>query len=351
LQGVADKVRQYTKLFPENVINLGNELNHLEHEIQSQFDKDLNLIKRLIPETNNKRKSVGQKQYCINFKKFKDDFYLYKMALYTGKQIPDTDNKRIIFFLANMYICKAVAIIILRYILQRTIPRIQRSLYDYERKTDNRLFEIFQDYIGCCRNISAILRDYITFYKHVQIKLGITSALEVHRPMRTEIREAVKQSIIKTKNAQYIALPLVRLALEFAIQEDVGIKIAQRLRENDSYKDIKELTFTRKLKPDELFKIMKQMKLCNDNQIDIIKRICEWGSRGVHQGGVVATSVIWYILFFIEEQLRDILHRNSEMEFEETRERYIQLLKDEKIKVIMQHETFFPSLYNITPIP
>lgn len=52
------------------------------------------------------------------------------------------------------------------------------------------------------------IKDYIVFYKHVKIKLGITtSALEVHRPMRTEIRETVKQSIIKTKNAQYIALP------------------------------------------------------------------------------------------------------------------------------------------------
>jgi hypothetical protein len=95
--------------------------------------------------------------------------------------------------------------------------------------------------------------------------------------MRTEIREAVKQSIIKTKSGQYIALPSVRLALEFAILEDVDIKIKHRLRENDSYKDIKELMFTRKLKSDELFEIMKQMKLCNENQIDIIKRIYEWG--------------------------------------------------------------------------
>jgi hypothetical protein len=74
------------------------------------------------------------------------------------------------------------------------------------------------------------------------------------------------------------------------------------------------------------------------------------GSRGVHQGGVVPTSVIWYILFFIEEDLRDILHRVPEMEFEETRERYIQLLKHEKIKVIMQDETFSPSLYGIIPL-
>ncbi|MGB6592662.1 MAG: hypothetical protein WBE68_14265 [Candidatus Nitrosopolaris sp.] len=247
-----------------------------------------------------------------------------------------------IFYLANLYICKAVAIIILRHILQRTFP-----LRDYERRTDNRLLDTFQDYIGCCTNISTILRDYIIFYKYIEVKLGIaTSAHQLNLTTRAEIREAVKQSMIRTKSGQYIALPSARLALEFAILEDVGIKIKHRLRENDSYKDIKDVRFTRKLKSYELFEIIKQMKLCNDNQIDIIKRIYEWGSRGVHQGRVVPTSVIWYILFFIEGPLRDILFRNSEMEFEETREKYTQLLKDKKIKVIMQHETFFPSLYD-----
>ncbi|MGB8933754.1 MAG: hypothetical protein WCC17_01450 [Candidatus Nitrosopolaris sp.] len=168
-----------------------------------------------------------------------------------------------------------------------------------------------------------LLRDYIIFYKYIEVKLGIaTSAHQLNLTTRAEIREAVKQSMIRTKSGQYIALPSARLALKFAILEDVGIKIKHRLR--DSYKDIKDVRFTRKLKSYELFEIIKQMKLCNDNQIDTIKRIYEWG---VHQGGVVPTSVIWYILFFIEGPLRDILFRNSKMEFEETREKYTQLLK------------------------
>jgi hypothetical protein len=55
---------------------------------------------------------------------------------------------------------------------------------------------------------------------------------------------------------------------------------------------------------DELLGIKKQMKLCTDNEIDIIKRIHEWGSRSVHQGQILPTSILWYCLFFVEYQLK-----------------------------------------------
>jgi hypothetical protein len=55
-----------------------------------------------------------------------------------------------------------------------------------------------------------------------------------------------------------------------------------------------------------------------------------------------------YHLFFVEERLRNILHSNSKLEFDETRKNYIQLLYDEKIKVINEWQTFIPSFYNVS---
>ncbi|MFZ0514829.1 MAG: hypothetical protein WAM14_24720 [Candidatus Nitrosopolaris sp.] len=99
---------------------------------------------------------------------------------------------------------------------------------------------------------------------------------------------------------------------------------------------------------DELFGIMKQMKLCTDNEIDSIKRIYEWGSRSVHQGQIIPTSIIWYCLFFVEKQLRNILDSDSKSEFDETRKKYLKLLYDGKINVINEWQTFTPSFYNVS---
>jgi hypothetical protein len=231
----------------------------------------------------------------------------------------------------------------------QVIRNIRLSLDDYERRVNNRLIEEFHNFIGSCRNISRILTDYMVFYNQVEIKLGAgTQALILKRPTRVEIREGVKQSLINTKSGQKVALPSVRLALEFTILEDVGTKIIQRLKEKSCYNDIKEIIFTRKMTTDELFVIMKQMKLCTDNEIDILKGIHEWGSRSVHQGQIIPTSIIWYCLFFVEDQLRNILHSDSKLEFDETRKKYIQLLYDEKIKVISEWQTFIPSFYNVS---
>ena len=43
---------------------------------------------------------------------------------------------------------------------------------------------------------------------------------------------------------------------------------------------------------DELFGIMKQMKLCTDIEFDVIKKIHEWSSRSVHQGQIIPTPII-----------------------------------------------------------
>ena len=108
-----------------------------------------------------------------------------------------------------MYICKDVTLV-LHHIRQRLIQNIRLSLGYYERR-NNRLFEEFHNFVGCCRNISRILIDYIVFYKQIETRLGVrTQALKLILPSRLEIREGVKQSLINTKNGQYVAFPSVR---------------------------------------------------------------------------------------------------------------------------------------------
>jgi hypothetical protein len=96
LKQIRDRFDRYSLLFPDDIINLGDELRQLENEIQIQFDEDLGKIKRFI---NHNRMRI-----CINFKNFEDTFYLYKTALYLDTQIPDTNNKIIRFFIANCLI-------------------------------------------------------------------------------------------------------------------------------------------------------------------------------------------------------------------------------------------------------
>jgi hypothetical protein len=143
-----------------------------------------------------------------------------------------------------------------------------------------------------------------------------------------------------------IMLSLVRLALEFVTLEDVSIKIRERLRENDSYNSIKDIIFTKEMTSYELFGIMKNMRLCSEDDKYVIERIYEWGSRSIHQGQIVPISLIWYCLLYVEEDLRKILRNKSELQFLENKDLYEKLLKDGKIRTIFDNQTYIPSYYN-----
>jgi hypothetical protein len=88
---------------------------------------------------------------------------------------------------------------------------------------------------------------------------------------------------------------------------------------------------------------MKDMKLCIEQQKDILKSIYDWGSRSIHQGQILPLSLIWYCLFFVEEDLSNIIHTQSGLKFEESEKLYNALLNDGKIKRIDNNQTYFPS--------
>lgn len=137
----------------------------------------------------------------------------------------------------------------------------------------------FHEFIGYCNNIDKIITNYLTFYELIEIQLGEKiKATEIKLPTRYEIIGGFKQTLINAVKIDDIMLSLVRLALEFVTLEDVSIKIRQRLRENDSYNNIKDIIFTKEMTSCELFGIMKNMGLCSEDDKYVIERIYEWGS-------------------------------------------------------------------------
>ena len=209
----------------------------------------------------------------------------------------------------------------------------------------NVLIRDFHEFIGCCNNIDKIITDYLTFYELIEIHLGEKiKATEIRSPTRYEIIGGIKQTLINASKSHNIMLSLVRLASEFVTLEDVGIKIRQCLRENNSYINIKDIIFTKEMTSYELFDIMKNMGLCVED--DKYERIYEWGSRSIHQGQFIPISLIWYCLLYVEEDLANILRNKSELQFPENKELYEKLLKDGKIMNIYEHQTYIPSYYN-----
>jgi hypothetical protein len=246
-----------------------------------------------------------------------------------------------------LFICKDVLKILLRYLQQFIIEKLRRSYEDYEKRKNNVLIRDFYEFIGCCNNIDKIITDYITFYGLIEVQLGEkTKATELRLPTRYEIIGGIKQTLINVAKTNDIMLSLVRLALEFVTSEEVGIKIRQRLKENGTYTNIKDIIFTKEMTSYELFDIMKDMRLYTEDDKYVIERIYEWGSKSIHQGQIIPISLIWYCLLYVDEDLRRMLRNQSELQFPENKELYERLLKDGKLTNIYDYQTYIPSYYN-----
>lgn len=75
---------RYSTKFPEEVIDLQEEIKIIQNEIEYRFQEDIGNIKRIL---NNKRISIN-----INFPQFENNIYLIKQALYTHTKIPDPEK-------------------------------------------------------------------------------------------------------------------------------------------------------------------------------------------------------------------------------------------------------------------
>lgn len=339
LDEIASKFNVYKGLFPNEVIKLNDDLKHSEIEIDEAFERDIKRIKGIL---NEKHVKIN-----INFKSFDNPMHLYQCVLYRRSKIPQSQADVIKLYVANMHLCKRVLHSLIRYMYEKIINFIRNALDDYENRRDNRLIKNQYEFINCCENVVSIIWDYKVFYEQIEINLDVKSKATILKlPSRYEMIEGIKQSLMRTDKAQHVIFPAVRLGLEFIILEDIAIKLRQRLHECRCYKDVKDIIFTRKMSKDELFQLMKEMDLCNNEQIDIIDRIYEWGSRSVHQGQMLPISLIWSLLFFIEDDLRNMMQENSKLQFKETQEKYLALLYDQKIQIINSWQTYFPSFYN-----
>jgi hypothetical protein len=102
---------------------------------------------------------------------------------------------------------------------------------------------------GCCENCILLTLEYHLFLDKIRDKLQDTGrARIIDYPGRNKIREGIYESLIKTSNARYAAMPMVRLAMELPVLEDVGIKIMHKLNRKKRTNKIKDIIPTRNIK-------------------------------------------------------------------------------------------------------
>jgi hypothetical protein len=336
---IGRRFEKYSKLFPDQIINLSTEIQQTESNASNFFDNDVQEIRRI----------MNQNQLSINidFTNFGKPLYLITTALYSGKERPNSKQDIIRFLLANLYICKDVLLRIIEHIRNKLIGRIAQYNNDYQNRTNNYMVKVWHEFIGCCENAIIIIMEYRFFVEKINDRLqDIKRARIIEYPDRNKIREGIYESLIKTSNARHVAMPLVRLTMELLVLEDVGINMAYELNRKIRTKKIRDIIPTRNMKIDNTFSLMAKMRLCSRDQINGLYRIYEWGSKSVHKGQMIPLSAIWYSFFFVTNELVDILGSSSRLSYSNTKKEYEELLYHEKIKVTKKGQTYDPSFSN-----
>lgn len=207
MKDIGTRFVRYSMSFPEEVINIGEEIKMIENGIEFTFHEDIANIKKVL---NDKQIRIN-----INFKEFENNTHLLKQALYTYTKIPEKRGDLLRFYIANLYICKDVTKILIGYLEQFIIEKLRRSYEDYEKRKNNVLIRDFYEFIGCCNNIDKVITDYLRFYELIEVQLGEnTKATELRFPTRYEIIGGIKQTLIKAAKTDDIMLSLVRLAVK-----------------------------------------------------------------------------------------------------------------------------------------
>jgi hypothetical protein len=336
MRKIKGRFNEFGRLFPDQIAEFSTELQTMEMTVSDIFNIDLKKMK----------KTFNEKNLNINLKRFKEETYLLLYSLYLRNQRPKRDRDIIQFFLANMFICKNVIVRIVRYIV-RLLPNIQQSITDYNERKDNRLIKIFHEFTGYCNNISIVISEYLFFQEKIWDRLeGVLGPRIMELPNRDKIREGVQECLAKTTNAQYVSLPLVRLALELPILEDIGIQIKHKLNERRRRHKIKDIMFTQNIKLDDLTSLMRKMFPGNDDVITVVDRIHKWGSKSVHRGQTVPISVIWFSLFFVWNKLPPMFAIATTLSYKSIKKEYDELIHDHKVRAIEEDELFDPTFSN-----
>ncbi len=340
---VSSIFHRYSEKFPEEIVCISDEIRNIANQIQNIFNKDLKSIRKLV---NEKRVRI-----CINYKDFENDEYLLSTALYLESDIPKTQGQLIRFYLSNLYICKNVMISIIDYISSFLMNQMKKALESYKNKENNYLFKVFYEFIGYCKNIDSISNIYNIFLKELKIqvdnKKNQQRSIYLSLPDRNNIREGIRECLL-TKNSQYISFPLIRIAMEFAISQDMGIKIQQKLDEVEI--KVNDIFFTHEINLNEMLSLLGKMGIVKNSTLNTLKNIYEWGNRSIHKGQHLPLSLIWYSLWYLERDLKNLLFNPSKLSSKENLDLFNKLKQEDKIKIIDDKTTFIPSLYNFYSI-
>ncbi len=136
--------------------------------------------------------------------------------------------------------------------------------------------------------------------------------------------------------------------MEFAISQDMGIKIQQKLDEVEI--KVNDIFFTHEINLDEMLSLLGKMGIVKNSTLNTLKNIYEWGNRSIHKGQHLPLSLIWYSLWYLERDLKNLLFNPSKLSSKENLDLFNKLKQEDKIKIIDDKTTFIPSLYNFYSI-
>lgn len=265
---IGHRFESYSKLFPEQIMSLQTNLQNTRNDVINFFESDAQGIRRIM---NDRRLNIN-----INFANFVRPIYLLTTALYSSNRRPKSIQDVLQFLLANLYMCRDVLVRIIDYMGSTLVERITRFHNDYQSRTNNYMVKLWHEFIGCCENCVLLISEYRHFLDKIHDRLlERESARMIDYPDRNKIREGIYESLLKTSNARHTSMPMVRLAMELPLIEDIGIKIMHKLNRKKRTKKIKDIIPTRNIKIEEALSLMVKMRLCGRAETDVLSRIYE----------------------------------------------------------------------------
>jgi hypothetical protein len=259
--------------------------------IKKTFDGDFKDVKILVDPWRSTK---------FPWHKFIDPYYLIQKTFYKRGQ-PPVGIEKTKAWIANLVIAKEVLIALFNYLISR-IPAIEYALERFTKGYGKDLYLIMNSYIGCCENISNVVREYSTYFNQIQSDfMGATGPTQLKFSSRENIQMGIDQCLMDTKYGKDVIYPSVRTFAEFPILEDVSIIIRHMINRKRSTNKIKEIRFKQDYRTDDMFKVLGKVCAADSRQIEILRRIYDWGSGSVHIGQNIPLSLMWYSFRWLKE--------------------------------------------------
>ena len=275
------------------------------NQFNQQIDKDLETVKPSL-------EHLAQ----IDFENFSNPTFLINKTLLAPNDSFTTSNDILNNLLAQLYMCKDVILIIANYII-RVVDNIELHYGQYNNGDESAFYSFVKSYnrlIGCIENIGLISYDYDDILSKISDHLSQTKrATIIKETYKHDIIAGIKDAMIYGSFGKFITFPAVRSVIEIDVFQRLNRRIQSAL---DCDKNSKYMGKSIKLRPKlrfiDIFHPMELLSIGSSEEQEALKRIYHWGNKSVHEGKDISRSVIWYSVFYAEDNLKKMFDKQGE---------------------------------------